>query len=493
MSQPKTYLAIDLGGGSGRVLAGSLNHGRIELEEVARFDNRPVHLPTGWHWNLPSLFQNILEGLRDAADRYGDSVVSLGIDTWGVDYGLLDKNGALLGLPYQYRDSRTEGMMEVAFSQVPRRDIFNATGISFIFFNTIYQLVAERERDNPALYGAEDLLFLPDLLGYWLTGEKTQERSIASTSQLYNPCTRDWDYSLIEKLGLPRRLFKSISDPGHVLGNLTGSIQEATGLGDRRVVSVGGHDTASAVAAVPSTNARPAYLSSGTWSLMGIESAEPIISDQSYEDNFTNEVAVGGNVRFLKIICGLWLIQESKRFWSDHGQEIAYSEMAAFAEPETPFRSLIDPDDPRFVEPGKMPEKIQSYCRDTEQPVPHNPGQIIRCIYESLALRYAEIWRKLIRYTGETPETLHIVGGGCRDHLLNQFTANAIGTATTAGPAEATGLGNILVQMMADGSIPSLKKGRRLIGESFPVKQYEPENTEAWAEAASKFAKFTNG
>jgi len=488
MSQNKTYLAVDLGAGSGRVLAGRFDGRTIELDEVHRFDNTPVSLPGGSHWNLTALFQHILDGLKIAGERYGDSLVSLGIDTWGVDYTLLDKNGDILGLPYQYRDKRTDGMMDAVFKRVPRRAVYEATGIQFMFFNTIYQLMAEREHGNPALYIAEDLLFTPDLLGYWLTGEKVRERSIASTSQLYNPRTRDWDYGLIEKLGLPKRLFKRIADPGDKLGSLRDSIRNAIGLDALDVVIVAGHDTASAVAAVPSTSATPAYLSSGTWSLMGLELPEPVITDQSYEDAFTNEIGVNQTVRFLKNICGLWLIQESKRTWAEQGEDIAYRDMAGLAAAEAPFRSLIDPDDPCFVEAGGMPERIRAYCRDTGQPVPESPGQIIRCIYESLALRYAGVWERLTKYAGETPDTLHIVGGGCQDALLNQFAANALGIPVAAGPVEATGLGNLLVQMMSDGAIRSLEEGRGIIAESHPVTRYEPKDTEAWNEAKPRFA-----
>jgi sugar (pentulose or hexulose) kinase len=493
MSLNKVYLAIDLGSGSGRVLAGEFDGTRIELHELKRFDNTPVQLPSGRHWNITTLHQNIVEGLALAAERYDKNLISLGIDTWGVDYGLLDKRGQLLGLPFQYRDSRTEGMMEHADKLAGNKSIYEATGIQFMFFNSLYQLLSEVKLENPALGVAEDLLFTPDLLGYWLTGQKTQERSIASTSQLYNPKTRDWDYPLIEKLGLPTRLFKTISDPGSVLGELRREIAEATGLNGVKVVSVAGHDTASAVAAVPSKCETPAYLSSGTWSLMGLELPEPVINAESFDDAFTNEVGVNGTIRFLKNICGLWLIQESKRSWKAAGEDVPYGKMASLAAAEAPFRSLIDPDDPRFADAGHMPEKIRQYCEETNQPVPHSKGQIIRCIYESLALRYAEVWAKLMRYTDTPPETLHIVGGGCQDKLLNQFAANAIGTKVTACPVEATGFGNILVQMLSDGSIKSLDEGRQIILNSSLVETYEPTDEEQWAKAKERFAAITSG
>lgn len=489
MSQKKVYLAVDLGAGSGRVLAGEFDGNRIELHELNRFENIGLELPSGAHFNLPSLYQNILDGLRIAADTYGNSVVSLGIDTWGVDYGLLDKDGRILGLPYFYRDSRTTGMMDKAFERISKKEIHAATGIQFMFFNTLFQLLSEVEGENPALTAAQDLLFIPDLLGFWLTGKKTQERSIASTTQLYNPSTNNWDYDLIEKLGLPKGLFGQLSEPGDVLGELREKVARRTGLTGAKVITVAGHDTASAVAAVPSQSPTPAYLSSGTWSLLGLELPKPIINEQSLEDGFTNEVGVGGKIRFLKNICGLWLIQQTRRYWKAGGEDIAYSKMAGFATKAEPFRSLIDPDSPAFIEEGRMPEKIQQYCKETNQPIPETKGQIIRCIYESLALRYAEVWEKLMKYTDTPPQTLHIVGGGCQDKLLNQFAANAIGIKVAACPVEATGLGNILVQMMSDGTIKDLSEGREIVLKSSLVETFEPEDKSDWSAAKEKFAE----
>ncbi|PXA03840.1 rhamnulokinase [Coraliomargarita sinensis] len=493
MSQNKVYLAVDLGAGSGRVLAGEFDGKHIELHELNRFENIGLELPSGSHCNVPALYQNILDGLRIAADRYGDAVISLGIDTWGVDYGLLDKDGRLLGIPYFYRDSRTQSMMEKAEQIVPKEKIYEATGIQFMFFNSLYQLLSEVEGRNSGLQVAEDLLFIPDLLGYWLTGKKVQERSIASTSQLYNPRKNDWDYELIEKFGLPKHLFKKLSDPGHVLGGLSEKVARRTGLNGTKVITVAGHDTASAVAAVPSQSATPAYLSSGTWSLLGLELPEPVINEQSLADGFTNEIGVGNTIRFLKNICGLWLIQQSRRYWRAAGEDIAYSKMAAFAAEAEPFRSFIDPDSPLFVEEGHMPEKIQQYCKKTGQAVPETKGQIIRCIYESLALRYAEVWQKLLEYTETPPKTLHIVGGGCQDKLLNQFTANALGMQVAACPVEATSLGNILVQMMNDGAIKDLQEGREIVLNSSLVERYEPEAQEAWAAQRDRFADVISG
>ena len=483
----KVYLAIDLGAGSGRVLAGLYDGKKINLEEVNRFENNPVEVANHWHWNINNLYDNILNGLTIAASKYGDSIVSLGIDTWGVDYALLGQDGALLNLPYQYRDVRTDQMMERAFSLVDKRTIYEKTGIQFMFFNTIFQLLSELDDNNLRIKHAENLLFIPDLIGYWLTGIMCQERSIASTSQLYNPTEKKWDYDLIKLLGLPQKLFKELSDSGSTLGKLSRLISGKTGLKNTNVISVAGHDTASAVAAIPSQLPAPAFLSSGTWSLMGIEIDKPIINSDSYNDAFTNESGANGSIRFLKNICGLWLIQECKREWSSKGIEIEYEEMASIASEIQPFRSLINPDNASFTKSGDMVKKIQSYCRETNQKVPESNGEIIRCVYESLALRYSTVWDSLLYYATDTPQTLHVVGGGCQDRLLNQFTADALGVTVIAGPVEATGLGNIIVQMIADSRIDNLLQGRQIVLDSSDVQEYQPSRSQAWPEAKDRF------
>jgi rhamnulokinase len=491
MSDRKIYLAVDLGAGSGRVLAGEFDGCRVKLHEINRFENTPIHLPSGWHWNMTALYQNILDGLKMAAEKYGEQICSIGIDTWGVDYGLFDKDGRMLGMPYQYRDKRTDGMQEVTFSKVSKNEIYDGTGIQFMFFNTIFQLISELERNNPAIDLAEDLLFIPDLLGYWLTGKKTQERSFASTSQLYNPKTSDWNYELIKKLGLPEKLFKPLSNAGSTLGELTDRLQKRLDLSGVKVITVGGHDTASAVAAIPTQAKAPAYVSSGTWSLIGLELDKPVITRRSFNDALTNEVGVCGKIRFQKNICGLWLIQESKRYWHEEGYDIPYSKMASLASEVKPFRSLINPDDPRFTQAEGIPKKIQDFCEEHGEIIPETPGEIIRCIYESLALRYAQAWKQLLHHVDEKPNTLHIVGGGCQDKLLNQLAANAIGAKVTAGPVEATGLGNMIIQMMADGAVDSLAEGREIVAASFPVDTYEPTDPEIWAPAKERFAKLS--
>ncbi len=488
MSSSKVYLAVDLGSGSGRVLAGEFDGHRIELHELHRFENSPVHLPDGRHWNTTSLYQEIIEGLKTAADTYSTGIVSLGIDTWGVDYGLLDGDGRLLGLPYQYRDARTDGILEDFSKALPLEALHEATGIQVMSLNTVFQLFAESRNRTNLLESAEDLLFTPDLLGYWLTGNKVQERSIVSTSQLYDPKKADWNFELIDRLGFPRKLFKTITDPGTELGLLRSNVAEKTGLHGVKVISVTGHDTASAVAAVPSKCKTPAYLSSGTWSLLGLELNAPVINSDTFKFNFTNEVGYGGKIRFLRNICGLWLIQECRRHWLAEGQDVPYGKMATLAAEAEPFRSLINPDDPCFTGGGHMVETIQDFCQKSGQPVPGTKGEVIRCIYESLALRYAEVWENLLAYTDTPPETLHIVGGGCQDKLLNQFAANAIGTMVTACPVEATGLGNIVVQMLADGVIRDLAEGRDIISNSSLIETYEPEHTEHWNAQKERFA-----
>ncbi len=486
MPEKNIHLAIDLGAGSGRVLAGEWHHGRIDLHEIHRFTHQPLTLDSGHHWDADALRQDILDGLKLAVEKFGSRIASMGADTWGVDYGLLNREGELLGPPFQYRDSRTDGMMERAAELMPENEIYARTGIQFMFFNTLYQLLGEKASH---LDDAADLLFMPDLVSYWLTGQRVQERTIASTSQLYNPTSRDWDSGLIETMGFPARLFKPLTDPGTVLGSVTAEVAKATGLQDVQVVTVGGHDTASAVAAVPTSGGIVAYLSSGTWSLMGVERPEPMISLDSFADGFTNEIGFGGTVRFLKNICGLWLIQESRRTWQEQGEEISFAEMSAQAKAAEPFRSLINPDDPIFASPGDMPERIRAQCRATGQPVPESVGQLVRCIYESLALRYRQVWRRLISHLPATPECIHIVGGGCQDRLLNQMAANAIGVPVKAGPVEATGLGNIMAQLVALGEIPDLAAGRAVVGASESSENFLPQDAAEWNHAAENWGK----
>ena len=487
MSSKDIFLAVDLGAGSGRVLAAHYNGSSITLDELHRFENKAIEVNNSCHWDFDLIISNIKDGLKIAAQKYGERVASIGIDTWGVDYGLLDREGTLLNTPFQYRDPRTDGMMEKTFEKVEKSEIYEATGIQFMFFNTLFQMMAEVNSEHTSISRAENLLFMPDLVGYMLTGQKTQERSIASTSQLYNPIKGDWDKELIQKLGLPEKIFSRITDPGSVLGNLSEAVASETGLKDVVVVTVAGHDTASAVVGVPSEQKKPIFLSSGTWSLMGIELPKPVINRQSFIEEFTNEIGAGNTVRFLKNISGLWLIQQSRDAWLKQGDDIPYSDMAHLAQEAEPFRSLINPDDPSFTAAGDMPRRIQDFCWNTRQLIPETKGQIIRCIYESLALKYATVWKSLVQYTSDNPPMLHIVGGGSQDVLLNQMTANAIGAPVMAGPTEATGLGNAIIQMLAFEKIGSIAEGRKIVKNSYTYKTFMPENPEAWRKARETF------
>ncbi len=491
--KPNVYLAIDLGASSGRVMAGRHDGRQLTLEEVHRFPNAG-HLINGhFYWNFVGLFAEIKAGLTKAAATYGRSIASLGVDTWGVDYGLLDGRGCLLGMPFQYRDGRTDGMMARTFRRMPRRQVYETTGIQFMFFNSLFQLMAEQTGRGPALAAAGQLLFAPDLINFWLSGKAVNEYTIASTSQLLDARTRRWSRALIRKVGLPERIFGPIVPPGTVLGGLTRQVCEETGLGAIKVVAPGCHDTASAVAAVPASGKDFVYLSSGTWSLMGVETKRPVITDKSYAYGFTNEGGVCDTIRLLKNICGLWLIQECRRVWAQQGKKLEFEDLRTEAKAARPFAALINPDDPEFSTPGDMPARIVAFCRRTGQKPPSTPGAIVRAIYESLALRYHDVFEKLEDLTGRRHDVLHVVGGGARDSVLNQFTADALQRRVMAGPVEATALGNVLMQMLATGAIRSLEQGRELVARSFPATTYEPGAKEPWDEPRRRFRAICQG
>lgn len=489
-ASPSIHLAIDLGAESGRIMAGAYDGNTLHLDEVHRFPNTMVTVAGSTHWDILRLYDGILEGLKKAADHHGEAIVSLGVDTWGVDYGLIDAQGKLLGNPYVYRDSRTDGMEALATSLVSRESIYEATGIQFMFFNTLFQLLAETRAATGALRAAERLLFTPDLIHYWLSGVKANERTIASTSQLFNPVAGDWAHALLGPLGLPAALLGNIVEPGTELGMLLPEVAELTGLPAKtRVIAPGSHDTASAVAGVPfaSGASTRAFLSSGTWSLIGLELPEPVITAQSLKDGFSNEAGVGGTTRFLKNISGLWLVQECRRAWATDGKTYDYDTLTRLAAEAKPFRSLVDPDHGPFATPGNMPEKIAAFCQRSGQPVPETPGAFVRCCLESLALKCRSVWDNLLTYCQEKPDTLHIVGGGSRNALLNQFIANALGCRVVAGPVEATSLGNILIQMQSTGHIDSLAQGRALVARSTILTQHIAEDRDIWADAQRRF------
>jgi rhamnulokinase len=479
-------LAVDLGAGSGRVVAGIYDGARLELKEINRFANDPVKKDDGWHWQLESLMAGIQEGIGAAVREYGDEVVTLGVDTWGVDYGLIDAEGNLLAAPFQYRDTRTDGMMEEAYRRMPKAEIYQRTGIQFMFFNTIYQLLAEAHSSAQRLEKADRLLFMPDLINYFLTGRKTIERSIASTSQLLDARTQNWDRDLLKAMGLPERIFGELIDAGEVLGELKPELARTLGNTRLKVIAPGSHDTASAVVGVPAEDEEPVFLSSGTWSLIGRELKKPVITDASFQVSFSNEGGVQGTTRFLKNIAGMWLLQECKRTWDAAGSSLSFGDLVTEAEKAEPFRSLIDPDVAEFQAPENMPEAIAEYCRKTGQPVPQTPGQFTRAILESLALKYRKMKELLEALTGQRVEKIHIVGGGSQNRLLNRFAADATGCQIVAGPVEATSAGNIVMQLIALGQLKSLSEGRALIRRSFATEEYFPENTAAWAEAARR-------
>lgn len=496
---PLNLLALDLGAESGRAILGRLDRGKLDLQEIHRFPNGPVRLPDGLHWNAPGLFGELKVGLRKAREEVGPTgprsaprlggLASAGLDTWGVDFGLLDARGDLLGNPFHYRDSRTDGLVEKAWQLVGRETIFEATGIQFMQLNSLYQLLALKLGGSPALAGASTFLTMPDLFNYWLTGHKVSEFSNATTTQCYDPRARDWARPLLERLGIPTRIFPEIVPPGTVLGELLPWVAEETGLAGMQVIAPACHDTGSAVAAVPAAGPGFAYLSSGTWSLLGAELPAPVINAETLALNVTNEGGVGGTIRFLKNIVGLWIVQECRRVWQvQEGTAISYDDITRLAAEAEPFRAMIDPDWPEFLPPGDMPARIAEFCRRTRQPVPESKGQFIRCALESLALKYRKTLDSLESVLGQRLDPLHIVGGGTKNRLLNQFAANATARPVVAGPVEATAIGNILVQAVALGELGSLADARAVVRRSFDVARYEPQDVDRWAEAYQRWA-----
>lgn len=485
----KRVLAFDFGASSGRAIIGTLDNGRITLNEVHRFSNDPVTVNGTFYWDVLRLFHEIKQGLLKAKQAGGFD--SIGIDTWGVDFGLLDKDGVLLENPVHYRDKRNIGMVEKAAKYIGKDEMYKLTGIQFMDFNTAFQLLSIKENRPELLARAESLLFMPDLFAYFLTGNKVSEYSIATTSQLVDINTRDWSKEMLEKLGLPEKIFNRIVPSGSVTGYLSDEICEELGLEKVPVIAVCGHDTQSAVTAVPSEKEDFAFISSGTWSLFGTETKKPIVNDLSYSFNVTNEGGFGYSTAFLKNICGLWLIQESRRQWIREGKEYSYAELEKAALREKPFARFIDPDAPEFAVPGNLPARIAEYCRRTGQSVPENEGQTVRCIYESLALRYRAVLEGIEKCTGKNYDSLNVVGGGTKDTLLCKMTADACNITVYAGPIEATVMGNVAVQLISGGDIADVIEARRIIANSGQLKCYSPENTAAWDEAYEKFKSVT--
>jgi rhamnulokinase len=488
----RIYLAVDIGASSGRHVAGLFDGSRIELAEVHRFDNGPVTANGRMYWDLLRQWACLRDGLRAAAAKYPGQVASVGVDTWGVDFALLGRGGEVLSNPYHYRDGRTDGIMERAFSMVPREEIFAATGLQFMQFNTLFQLLAMRLADSPLLDVAESLLMMPDVFHWLLTGEKANEVTDATTTQFYNPQTQNWATQLLERFALPTKILGTLAPPGTKLGSLRADVATETSLVGVNVVLPGTHDTASAVAAVPAKSqpgSRPdwCYISSGTWSLMGVEVPRPVINDMCQTLNFTNEGGVGGTTRLLKNIAGLWLVQECRRVWNQAGKNYSWDDLTRLAEQAAPLESVINPDDASFRSPPNMPEAIREFCRRTGQTPPESDGAIVRCALEGLALKYRQVLLWLEQLIGGRIETIHIVGGGVQNHRLCQMTADACNRPVAAGPIEATAIGNLMIQAVAAGDVASIAESREVIRRSFEVKKYQPQNTAVWDQAFERF------
>ena len=485
-------LAIDLGASSGRGIIGRFDGDKLTLEEIHRFSNDPVMVNGTFQWDILRIFFEIKNALNHCAISDDKDIASMAIDTWGVDFGLLDKNGRLLGNPHNYRDTLTDNIQPYAFNIVPARELYGTTGIQFMNFNSVFQLLARLREDPTSLDRAETLLFTPDLLNYFLTGIRHTEYSIASTSSLLDAKTRSWAMPLIEKFGIPTRLFTDISMPGTRLGRLRQDISDEFGGSlAPDVYLTASHDTASAVAAVPAAGDDFTYISSGTWSLMGTELDAPALDEKAFDAAFTNEGGMGGKIRFLKNIMGLWLEQESRRQWAREGKKVSYDELSDMAVASKPLRSLIDPADQRFAAPGNMPRRIADYCRETDQPVPETMGEVVRCIFDSLALKYRQTAEQIDAFKGHRIPYINIVGGGTKEAPLCRFAASACGRPVIAGPTEATAIGNLAVQAIGAGEIKDLKEAREVVRRSFDVKEYEPENTEMWDEGYERFLKLT--
>lgn len=487
MAKGKQVLAFDFGASSGRAMIGTFDGSTISIEEVHRFSNDPETIGDGYYWDIVRLYHEIKAGLAKA--REAGDFQSIGIDTWGVDYGLIDGQGNLMGMPRHYRDSRNDTAARQVADVIPLEELYHRTGTQNAVFNTIYQLHADKVNQPYLLDNASRMLLLPDLFGYLLTGEACTEYSHASTTGLLNMRAGDWDWELIDRLGYPRRLFGEVRPSGTPLGALRPELCRELMLPPVQVISVAGHDTASAVAAVPSSEPDIVYISCGTWSLFGTELDEPNTSPEAMAGSFTNEGSYGGRVRFLKNIMGLWLIQQSRRYWNRTGPGFSYDELEQLARECTPFQSMIDVDDPVFFPPGDIPVRVQDYCRRTGQPVPETVGQIMRCLYDSIALKYRWSLDMLKSLTGKEYTAIHMVGGGIKDELLSQLAADVCGVKVIAGPVEATVIGNIAVQLIAGGAIPDLQAAREIIGQSFHVKTFQPDTAPVYRMAYLQYKK----
>lgn len=486
----KSFLAFDLGATSGRSILGTLDNGRLQMKELTRFPNQMLQIGDHFHWNIYSLFEHFKVALAEVKKECVE-ISSIGIDTWGVDFALIAKDGTILGAPYAYRDPHTNGMPEKYFEIVSREKVYGLTGIQVMNFNSLYQLFALKQADSSLLEAATEMLFMPDALAYLLTGNKVVEYTIASTSQILNPRTKQFENQLLEAAGVSPSILGEIVMPGHPIGTLTDALADESELGKVPVIAVAGHDTASAVAAVPAENERFAYLSSGTWSLMGIEVKDAIINDETYALNFTNEGGIEGTTRFLKNITGMWLLEQCLKEWKKEGITYAYEKLVHMAESAPAFQSLIDSDHPSFANPVSMTKAIVDYCISSGQTAPSTHAEFVRCIFESLSLRYKYVLGKFINLAPFPIEKLHVIGGGSKNPLLNQWTANAIGMPVLAGPSEATAIGNIMIQAKAAGCVDSLSEMRQIIRDSIQIEEFVPENRSEWEKAYLKFLEIT--
>ena len=492
MSKQTYFFSVDLGATSGRTIIGHISDARFELEELTRFPNNLIIQGGHYYWDIHALYFEIIKGLKEVARR-GLELTSIGIDTWGVNFVLIGDDDAILRNPRAYRDPvNTQAMDHYLSHVVSRQQVYDITGIQFMSFNSLFQLYARQQEGNSALKSASKILFVPDALSWMLTGQSVCEYTIASTSQMLNPRTKELDEQLLASLGLNHSMFGRMVMPGTQIGVLTDEVQQLTGLGAVPVVAVAGHDTASAVAAVPAQNEQFAYLSSGTWSLMGIETNDAIINPLSYERNFTNEGGVNGTTRFLKNICGMWLYERCRLEWPEAIRQLSHPELQGQAMQVEPFRSLINPDDPLFAAPASMIGAIQQYCRATGQPVPESPAEICRCIFDSLALRYRQVFQWLQQFAAFPLNTLHIIGGGSLNKYLNQFTANSLGVEVLAGPQEGTAIGNIMLQAQAARQVSDIWQMRRIIANSLQLVAYHPCDKAVWDAAYDKYLKVTN-
>ena len=485
----KRVLAFDFGASSGRAIIGCFDGDKITLEEVHRFSNDPVSVGGTVYWDVLRLFYEIKQGIIKA--KIAGGFDSIGIDTWGVDFGLIDSEGKLMENPVHYRDARTVGLVDEAFKTMPKEKLYGITGIQFMELNTLFQLISLKKYRPWMLERADKMLFMPDLFGYMLTGKMCAEYSIASTSQLIDLDKKTWSKEILDAFGIKESVFAPLVQPGTVLGELSKEFCEECGVDPVPVISVCGHDTQSAITSVPCEDGDFAFLSSGTWSLFGTELDKPIVNETSMNINITNEGGFDGSTGFLKNIIGLWLIQESRRQWKREGKEYSYADLEKLALAAEPFKCFIDPDAPEFVPHGNIPERVREFCRKTGQYVPETVGEIMRCIYESLAMKYRLTFEKLRECTERDYPVIHVIGGGTKDGLLCQMTANSCDRTVKAGPIEATVMGNVAVQLMSDGSVKNIGQARKIVADSSELKTFEPKDTDKWAGAYEDFLKVT--